>query len=82
MQESGRAGRDRQPSCALLVYGRKDLRQIYVSDHREDTVKIRMSAARKFCLKTLKAVRILSLMDVCVVMYVRNNVCVENVTEI
>ena len=33
VQESGRAGREKQPSCALLVYGRKDLRQTYISDH-------------------------------------------------
>ena len=33
VQESGRAGRDKQPSCALLVYGRKYLRQTYVSEH-------------------------------------------------
>lgn len=33
VQESGRAGRDGQISCALLVYGRRDLRQTYTSEH-------------------------------------------------
>ena len=33
VQESGRAGRDGQMSCALLVYGKRDLRKAYTSEH-------------------------------------------------
>ena len=33
VQESGRAGRDGQMSCALLVYGKRDLCQTYTSKH-------------------------------------------------
>ena len=33
VQESGRAGRDGQMSCALLVYGKRDLRKAYTTEH-------------------------------------------------
>lgn len=33
LQESGRAGRDGELSCALMVYGKGDLRSKYISKH-------------------------------------------------
>ena len=68
IQESGHAGRDGETSCALLVYGRNNVRKGHTT-----TVKMRTSVAKRFCLKTLMAV-ILFQVVVRVVMYVEHRV--------
>ena len=82
VQESGHAGHDGQMSCTLLVYGKRDLRKAYTSEHIKYCKNTNQCRKKIFSLKTLKAVRRLCLRDVCAVMYAANSAHVESVSKI